>query len=137
METKIQCLCGEVKLTLLGEPLFSVYCHCRDCQLVHGGAYLPAAMYPIGKTEITAGTPLRWKLRTTTRATCPKCGTRLFAEPPDFGIRSITAFLLPAESFKPQFHMQCQEAIAPIRDDLPHFKGYPAVFGGSDDQMPW
>jgi hypothetical protein len=33
--------------------------------------------------------------------------------------------------------MQCQDAVAPIRDGLPHYKEYPAMLGGSDEQMPW
>jgi hypothetical protein len=137
MHTQIECLCGEMKLTLEGDPLFSVYCHCRDCQRVHGGAYLPAALYRTSQTHITSGTPLLWKLRTTLRATCPACGTRLFAEPAGLGVRSIPAHLLPPGIFKPAFHMQCQDALVPVRDELPHYRGYPAALGGSDDQMAW
>lgn len=137
METTIQCLCGQVKIALQGEPLFCVYCHCRDCQVVHGGAYVPAAIYQTSNTRITAGSPVPWRLRTTIRGTCSACGTLLFAEPPGLGIRSVAAHLLPTGVFKAAFHMQCQDAIAPIGDDLPHYREYPAVMGGSDDQMPW
>ncbi|WP_394834579.1 GFA family protein [Pendulispora rubella] len=114
-----------------------LYCHCDDCQRVHGGAYLPAAMYLTSQTSIVAGDPILWKLRTTERATCRSCGTRLFAEPPGFGVRSITASLLPEGVFRPAFHMQCQHAVRPIQDDLPHFKQFPAIFGGSDEKMLW
>ena len=137
MDTAIECLCGKLKMTLVGDPLFCLYCHCRDCQSVHGGAYLPAAMYRTSQTRITSGSPLLWKLKTTVRATCSACGTRLFAEPPGIGVRSITACLLPPRMFKPAFHVQCQDALIPVQDDLPHYRGYPAVLGGSDDVMPW
>jgi hypothetical protein len=53
------------------------------------------------------------------------------------GFRSVNAFLLPNAAFSPQMHIQCQHAILPVVDDLPHFKGFPAAFGGSDEQMDW
>jgi hypothetical protein len=137
METTIECLCGAVKMKLTGEPIACVYCHCDDCQLVHGAAYLPAAMYRTAQTSLIAGDPILWKLKTTARATCRACGTRVFAEPPGLGVRSITACLLPKGAFQPAFHMQCQHALLPVRDALPHYKDYPAIFGGSDELMPW
>jgi hypothetical protein len=33
--------------------------------------------------------------------------------------------------------MQCQHALLPVKDALPHFKGFPAAMGGSDERMPW
>jgi hypothetical protein len=137
MDIAIECLCRDVQMKLTGEPLAHVYCHCDDCQRVHGGAYLPAAMYRTEQTSVLAGDPHLWKLKTTVRATCRGCGTRIFAEPPGLGIRSITAYLLPPGLFHPVFHMQCQHALLPIRDSLPHYKHYPALFGGTDEQMPW
>jgi hypothetical protein len=47
------------------------------------------------------------------------------------------ASLLPKGSFSPTFHIQCQHAVRPVRDDLPHFKGFPASFGGSDEKVTW
>ena len=137
METTVACVCGEVKVGLVGEPLACVYCHCDDCQLVHGAAYLPAAMYRFEQTRILAGEPQQWKLRHTVRATCRTCGTRIFAEPPGQWLRSVTAHLLPRGVFQPTFHMNCRYALLPVRDALPHYKEFPAMFGGSDEQMPW
>jgi hypothetical protein len=135
--TSIQCLCGAVQMELTGEPIAQLYCHCDDCQAVHGAAYISAAMYPIPATRIVSGDLLLWKRKVTTRATCRACGTRMFAEPPGLGIRAITSTLLPPGSFKPTFHMQCQYARVPVKDDLPHYKGFPAAFGGSDEQVAW
>jgi hypothetical protein len=50
------------------------------------------------------------------------------------GVRSVIATLLPRGTFQPAFHMQCQHALLPVRDALPHDKGYPAMFGGTDEQ---
>ena len=91
--TEIQCLCGAVKLELSGVAVAHFYCHCDDCQRGHGAAYLPAAMYRTPQTRLVAGQPALWALKTTTRATCRDCGTRIFAEPRGLGVRSISATL--------------------------------------------
>ncbi|MHB8473874.1 MAG: GFA family protein [Gammaproteobacteria bacterium] len=133
----IQCLCGAIKIRLSGEPIAQFYCHCDDCQAVHGGAYVPRAMYPSQAVEVIQGEPMTWILKTTPRTRCTICGTHLFAEVSSFGVRGVNAYLLPAETFKPQFHIQCQYAVLPIQDKLPHFKAFPAKFGGSDETVDW
>ncbi len=37
--TKVQCRCGAVAVEISAEPIVQFYCHCDDCQAVHGGAY--------------------------------------------------------------------------------------------------
>ncbi len=37
----IQCRCGAVELELASEPIVQFFCHCDDCQAVHGAAYAP------------------------------------------------------------------------------------------------
>jgi hypothetical protein len=133
----ITCLCGDLKLEIAGDPIVCVYCHCDDCRAIHGGAYLAAAIYRTTEVRILAGEPLIWRHKSTARATCRRCGARVFAEPPGLGVRSITAHLLPGGVFTPAFHMQCQHALLPVVDSLPHFKGYPAMLGGSDERVFW
>lgn len=135
--TTIQCSCGAVKVEVTGEPVAQFYCHCDDCQRVHSAAYVPIAMYPTEQTRLIAGNPMTWKLKNNPRTTCPECGTRMFAEPPGMGVRGVVAHLLPTGTFKPTFHIQCQFAMVPVDDDLPHFKGFPQAFGGSDEQVNW
>jgi hypothetical protein len=134
-KTEIQCRCGNVKLELTGEPRAQLYCHCDDCQAVHGAAYVPAALYPADGVRVTSGAPQTWQLRTTPRASCSNCGTRLFAE--SHGMRIVNASLLPAEQRKPSMHIHCRFAVLPVRDSLPHFRSVPAAFGGSDDLVGW
>jgi hypothetical protein len=134
---EIQCHCGAVRVELSGEPKAQYFCHCDDCQVVHGAAYIPVAMYPAEAVRVTHGDPSVWKLRATPRTTCRACGTRLFAEVPGIGVRSVSASLLPKGLFKPVFHIQCQFAMRPVKDDLPHFKSFPGAFGGSDEKVEW
>jgi len=135
--TQIQCRCGAIGVELDAEPIAQFFCHCDDCQAVHGAAYIPVAMYPATAVNVTSGTPTTWKLKATSRTTCPECGTRIFAEVPGMGVRGVTGFLLPKGTFQPAFHIQCQFAVRPVKDDLPHYKAYPARFGGSDDTVDW
>jgi hypothetical protein len=41
----VECRCGAVQIELVGEALVDIYCHCDDCQAVHGGAYVPESVY--------------------------------------------------------------------------------------------
>jgi hypothetical protein len=63
--TEIQCRCGNVQLELTGEPRVQLYCHCDDCQVVHGAAYVPGALYPADAVKVTKGALKVWQLRST------------------------------------------------------------------------
>jgi hypothetical protein len=133
----VLCRCGALAMAISGEPLAHLYCHCDDCQAVHGAAYVPAVLYRFEQTRLLSRAPTLWTLRHTTRATCPVCGTRFYAEPPGQWLRSVSATLLPPGTFRPTCHINCRYALLPVRDDLPHFAGFPAAFGGSDERVPW
>ena len=61
--TKIQCRCGAVEVEISGEPIAQMYCHCDDCQAVHGGAYAPESVYPADAVKVVRGDPMAWKLK--------------------------------------------------------------------------
>jgi hypothetical protein len=131
------CNCGSVKLEISGAPVAQFYCHCDDCQAVHGAAYVPVVMFPTDTVRVAAGDVSSYVLKHTPRTSCARCGSRLFAEPAGMGVKGVVAAILPAGAFEPAFHVQCQHARLPIRDGLPHFKGYPSAFGGSDETVAW
>lgn len=133
----VSCRCGEVGLRIVGEPILQVYCHCDDCQAAHGAAYAPNAIYPASMVEIVKGQPASIVVKRTQRMRCGTCGTHLFTEVASAGLRSLSGYLLPKGEFKPQFHVQCQHALLPVVDSLPHYKGFPAAFGGSDELVSW
>lgn len=134
---EIKCLCGSVALKLTGDPVVQAYCHCDDCQAAHGAAYVATAAYPSQSVEIVKGELVPLVVKAAPRMRCQNCGTFLFTEVEAAGLRSVNAALLPKGQFKPQFHLQCQHAVLPVMDDLPHFKGFPAAFGGSDELVSW
>ena len=132
-----QCRCGAIRLKICGEPVVQLYCHCDDCQTAHGAAYVPAAIYPAQSVEVVQGKPTPMVVKSTERMRCPACGAYLFAELSSVGMRSVSVYLLPRGAFKPQFHVQCAHAVLPVVDSLPHYKGFPASFGGAEEFIAW
>lgn len=131
------CRCGAVVLRVGGEPLVQLYCHCDDCQRAHAAACVPAAIYHADAVRVLQGKLRAAVVRTTPRMHCEVCGTYLFAEIADHGLRSLSAYLMPQGTFHPQFHVQCQYALLPVVDELPHYKGFPAAFGGAETFVAW
>jgi hypothetical protein len=134
---EISCLCGAVKVQIKGEAVEQFYCHCDDCQAVSGGAYIGVAVFPSDAVTIAQGAPVAWRYKVLPRRMCGACGTQLTAEVPGFDQTGVKANLLPKDVFKPKFHINCRYALLPVKDDLPHFKGFPAKFGGSDETVDW
>jgi hypothetical protein len=82
------CACGAVRYQFSGRPLFSVNCHCRDCQRETGSAFAPILIVPSATFAVIRGSPKRFDVladngRTTTRMFCGDCGSSLFGAGPD------------------------------------------------------
>jgi len=133
--TQLKCICGAVEITLTGQPLMQYFCHCDDCQTVHGGAYA-CAVYPANSVEVS-GETCATVLKTSPRTKCSQCGTYLFAEIPGRPVRGVNGALFPEGAFAPEFHIQCQFSKKPIMDGLLHFRGLPTKFGGCGELMEW
>jgi hypothetical protein len=133
----LQGRCGSNQLEVSGPASAQFFCHCDDCQALHGAAYVPESVYPAEAVRITRGTPFSWTLKRNPRFGCPRCGTRLFIDVVSLHLRGVNGYLLPPSEFKPTFHMHCRFAVRPVIDALPHYAGRPARFGGSDDVVAW
>jgi hypothetical protein len=72
----IQCRCGALGLEIAGEPIAQFFCHCDDCQAMHGAAYVSESVYPASSVRVTRGNP---------RLACPACATRSFVDVLAFG----------------------------------------------------
>jgi hypothetical protein len=97
-KTLVQCRCGAVELELTGDPIVQFFCHCDDCQAVHGAAYVPESVYPADAVKVLRGSPGMWRLKRNPRATCIACSTRLFIDVPSLGLRGVNGYLLPPEN---------------------------------------
>jgi hypothetical protein len=79
------CLCGAIRYESTGAPVFSLLCHCRDCQRASGSAYNAAMRVPAAGFRVTRGAPKLF-VKTAdsgnrvTRAFCPVCGSPLFLQ---------------------------------------------------------
>ena len=99
---KGHCLCGRVQLEIDDSvlPLFSLYCHCKDCTRWQGGAVVTETLFPLSGTgpgalspvKIVAGSEL---LRTYShkgqvqRQWCEACGSHLLGVSPHTGVVAV------------------------------------------------
>ncbi len=134
------CLCGAVRYESVGDPLFSLQCHCRDCQRSSGTAYVAAMRMPSAGFRITRGAPKRYVGQSdagnqVTRFFCGDCGSPLYiqvASRPDIvGLRVGTlddpsGFRAEADIFvksaQPWDHLN---PALPKYDTYPPGKSYP------------
>ncbi|HEV7316992.1 MAG TPA: GFA family protein [Ensifer sp.] len=82
------CLCGAVRYEAKGMPLFSGFCHCRDCQRATGTGHCCYMIFD--RTDVTiSGTCRSYEKlaengNPTIRYFCEICGSQLFGSgPPD------------------------------------------------------
>ena len=128
------CLCGAVRYESVGEPLFSLLCHCRDCQHQSGSAYVAAMRVPAAGFRITKGEPKLYVSLSdagnrVTRAFCPECGCPLFihvsARPEIVGLR--VGSLDDPSGFRPEADIFVKSAQPwdHMNPDLPKHQTYP------------
>ena len=138
MHLKGSCACGRVTFNVDGEPIIQLYCHCRSCQLAHAAPLIAGAIFPArsvtyqGEARMVTVTGHADAAR---RLTCTNCGTRILNEPtPQF--RAIfPALCETADWFKPQFHVQWQDHVLDVQDDLPKFLDFPQPMGGTGSMV--
>ena len=72
------CLCGTVRLEIIGEPFRVGICHCLDCRKHHGAVFHTFAVFP-GEAVTVIGTTADYR----GRHFCSACGSSLFARSGD------------------------------------------------------
>jgi hypothetical protein len=128
------CLCGAVRYESEGEPVFSLQCHCRDCQRSSGSAYIAAIRVPASGFRIIQGAPKRYVAKADsgneiTRAFCGDCGSPLYVQvatrPDIVGIR--VGSLDDPSSFRPEADIFVKSAQPWDHMDpaLPKYPAYP------------
>ena len=79
------CLCGAVQYRSAGPALFSVVCHCRDCQRASGTGGVPVLGVP--KASFSHSGPVKQSRAVggsglpAVRNFCSECGSLLFGTP--------------------------------------------------------
>jgi hypothetical protein len=110
------CLCGRVRYTLRGEPVFSGLCHCRNCQRYTGSAFEAVVAFPAEAVSIAgelktyndtgdSGKPVH-------RRFCPNCGSGVVTEVDILpGVAIVLAGTLDdPTAFAPAMEIYCSSA---------------------------
>ncbi|ODQ49987.1 hypothetical protein SAICODRAFT_85664 [Saitoella complicata NRRL Y-17804] len=133
-----QCFCGEVQFEIMGEPLDSSYCHCRDCQHMHGAPYTHHAIFPKSAVHFTKGAKenlifynpheKKTEYKVPCKVTCKSCHSRIADE------GNNMMLMLPglidwkdgkmAESFKATHHQYYKFRTEDIQDEKAKFDGW-------------
>ncbi|GAA5116833.1 GFA family protein [Luteolibacter yonseiensis] len=99
------------------EPVLMLKCHCRDCQRITGGPYVPVVVFPYPAFRLTQGEVRRHSTATeggghNVRGFCPECGSRLTgAENAERGIIGVVASSLDDPAiFQPKFEIYVEDA---------------------------
>jgi hypothetical protein len=132
------CFCGTVQIKVTGEPVAAGYCHCESCRQWSAAPVNAFTLWPPQAVEVTSGAEFVEgfnKTPNSTRNWCTKCGGHLFTEHPGMGIVDVYAAIIPNLPFQAGLHVNYQETVLHIHDDLLKFKDYPQKMGGSGEAI--
>lgn len=133
------CFCGEVALSVTGEPAAMGYCHCNSCRHWSAGPVNAFVLWKPEAVTVTRGGGSIGTFHKTAqshRKWCMRCGGHLFTEHPGFGLTDVYAAITPALPFVPQLHVFYAEKVMAVHDGLPKLKDMPAEMGGSGETLP-
>jgi hypothetical protein len=128
------CFCGEVHISVSGEPAAMGYCHCESCRSWSASPVNAFTLWKPEAVRITKGAHnvgTHNKTPTSYRKWCNKCGGHLFTEHSEWGVTDVYAASLPAFPFHAGIHVNYQETVLHIKDGLPKMKDMPKEMGGS------
>ncbi len=75
------CLCGAVRFTAAGQPLWVAHCHCTSCRKATAAALATYAGYQRERVTFTEGRPAHYQSSPgVIRRFCKRCGTPLSYE---------------------------------------------------------
>lgn len=124
-----QCLCGEVKYQIEGDPVAAGICHCKNCQRQSGAAFSTLWGVPKASLKFNANEPKVYRDSdtdsggTVERWFCGNCGSPIYSAvpgQPDVAYLK-TGTLDDTSTFVPQFHVWCgsKQAWVDIPDGVP------------------
>ena len=132
------CFCGDVQLTVTGQPVAMGYCHCESCRHWSAGPVNGFALWNPEAVRITRGAGhvgVYNKTPNSLRKWCKTCGGHLLTEHPGMGLTDVYAAVIADFPFEPGVHVNYQESVLRIRDGLPKQRDVPGDMGGSNELM--
>ena len=107
-------MCGALRYEVTVAPLMMFKCHCRDCQQVTGGGFVPGVLVPVAAFRLTRG-ELRYHFTPShaggrhKRGFCAECGSRItggeFDQRPGRSIGVTVGSLDDPSWFRPQMDL--------------------------------
>uniref|UniRef100_A0A0G4I3F7 CENP-V/GFA domain-containing protein n=1 Tax=Chromera velia CCMP2878 TaxID=1169474 RepID=A0A0G4I3F7_9ALVE len=151
----VSCLCKKVQYASTGSPpVFSGYCHCRDCRSSCNVPLCAFVVFKPGALELKKGegTVKTYKVRPTrSNVFCGECGQQMFTKDKE-GFECIPLALCLDEAgnlpkrLKPQGHQFYPQRVIGtwLEDKLVKYVDLPQIFGGTgnfcyldaDDKSP-
>jgi hypothetical protein len=136
---KGSCFCGEVELTVTGQPAAMGYCHCESCRKWSAGPINAFSLWPTPSVRVTKGEAKLGQYNKTQqsgRRWCTSCGGHVMTVHPSWNLIDVYAATIPQFPFKPAVHVHYQESVLRVKDGLPKQKDLPAEMGGSGQILP-
>ncbi|KAJ7292948.1 Mss4-like protein [Mycena rebaudengoi] len=133
---KGSCSCGSLSWAVTGQPLFSVYCHCTQCQRADGAAFVCSMHYKPSAftwTHTPENAPDVENLKDFILYRCKSCRS-CAATTVTSGNWALRASQLERdengkvinwEGVKPTSHIFYGTRLVDVADDLPKWDGYP------------
>jgi hypothetical protein len=129
------CACRAIRYECSAEPIMMGKCHCRDCQHISGGPFVPFVIVPSEAFRVTRGklqhhfteSLKRGKHK---RGFCPNCGSRLTGAESDTSspiVGLVAGSLDDPTWFCPQMDIFTSEAQPWDQMDpaIPKYENYP------------
>ncbi len=139
---RAQCHCGAVCYEVCADPLDAKYCHCRDCQLLHGAPMQWAAIFHKADVRFVRGVehlrfynaqrqayqPLDGR-ELPVKVSCGICGSLLADEGRRMWLAFPTLFEFPSVRdmpavFMPSCHLFYGQRVRDVEDGLPKWAGH-------------
>jgi hypothetical protein len=126
-----QCLCGEIRYQLSGEPNVVSLCHCVDCRRSSGAPMVAWGMFPESALTLIKGQPKTINSSgAAMRSFCPECGSGLFyrnAENLPGVVDVQTSTLDDPDALPPTVQIQVAERLKWMKHvhELPEFERFP------------
>jgi hypothetical protein len=133
-----RCLCGAVRYEVGADPVDAKFCHCMNCQKLHGAPMQWAAIFHKRDVRMTRGIDhlrffnsefLRHERILPCKVSCSRCGTLIADEgrrmwlafPSLFDFGPIAAIPKP---FRPTCHIFYGLRVVDMNDGLPKWAGH-------------
>jgi predicted GNAT family acetyltransferase len=133
------CFCGAVELEVKGKPVFSGYCHCRDCQAWSAAPINAFSLWKSDSVRVVRGEAdigTFHKTENSYRKFCKVCGGHLMTEHPRMRLIDVYANLLQGFTHRPTLHANYATRMISVSDGLPKYHDLPAELGGSGTILP-